>query len=747
MTVNIYFFYVLLSITSLIATSASAAEAIEQSAYTGPFKVNLITISSNDFEAHVLALRKSKPVKEFSKEIDTLIARTKTIERPDLMAILMSYKFKEMVNFGQISEVKSQFEKYLTITETYRLRKARMRILRAQMHISDIEHDKKLSGKIRTDLINLAQNEIDLQTRARLYHSIGGSFKTYEYNDEAFRYLKLALDLFEEIKDDRGIIVVANTLADMYGSQSEPELAIRYFELALNYAEKKNDEFLLSVILYNIGHQYKNMSASPKAEPYLTKALEISTKLNDERGIAFANRTLGNYYREYSKFDKAFTHLSTAYNLFGKQQDSHNVVMSGLSLVRTHIDTQQFIKADTLLKEIVIKTEQLPHDQFTLRTYEILYDLRKAQGKSAEALEALENYTNRLEAQFKKDKEQSVENLLIKFDSERTEIENKLLKQENQITELRFDEQQKSLTIWVLSFLFVLTAGLVIIIVLVRQTRMKRRLKSMAFFAVNIAVIFPICLFFFPSLTDVLPFKKTNPYLLPTFIIILQVALYVTLMHIMKQQKLVFDTTINMKQTELNTLRAQSNPHFLFNTLNLIESEISTNPENAKASIYDLSDLLRSAVKLSQHNFSSLKSEFTTALHYLNIQQRRFRDRLEFDVDLPEECEEFVVPSLLVLPLVENTIKHAVAPYSRKAQIKLSANIVNDETSEENKLQIRIKDSGPKVDLSSVKAGEGTRILKRTFKLIYPDCHKIKFDSTDEGAELILTIPAEKKRE
>ncbi|NQZ08738.1 MAG: histidine kinase [Algicola sp.] len=229
---------------------------------------------------------------------------------------------------------------------------------------------------------------------------------------------------------------------------------------------------------------------------------------------------------------------------------------------------------------------------------------------------------------------------------------------------------------------------------------------------------------------------------IPSVILILEITLYIAVMYIIAQQERAFAAALNLQQAQLNVARAQSNPHFLFNTLNLIIAEISTNPDNAKEIVYDLSDLLRCTVKMAQNNFSTVRAELKMVENYLNLQQKRFSDRLGFHLDIAPDCVELLIPSLLLQPVVENTIKHAVAPHASKAHIEIQVSLVTNAEQQGDQLEIQIKDTGPQFEVAQIEEGDGFRILRQTLRLHYPAEHHIALESTPLGGQLTLSFPA-----
>lgn len=223
--------------------------------------------------------------------------------------------------------------------------------------------------------------------------------------------------------------------------------------------------------------------------------------------------------------------------------------------------------------------------------------------------------------------------------------------------------------------------------------------------------------------------------MLPRIFLIMEITVYVTFMWMLHQQELRFAMADQLKEAQLNVLKSQSNPHFLFNTLNMITADISTNPNRARESVFDLADLLRDSIRLSENQLVSVADEIQLVTLYLRLQQRRFHDRLTFSIDATPETMQILIPSLLLQPVIENTIKWAVAPYAKPATIRVSA------TESANRLHITVVDSGPGIQEHELTEGNGFRILRRTLDLWYSGDYKLSLQSTSNGGVFSLDLP------
>lgn len=230
--------------------------------------------------------------------------------------------------------------------------------------------------------------------------------------------------------------------------------------------------------------------------------------------------------------------------------------------------------------------------------------------------------------------------------------------------------------------------------------------------------------------------EPTGVMIMPRVVLALEITIYLAVMRILRQQERAFASEASLREAELNVLRAQSNPHFLFNTLGLITSEISRDPDNAKEIVFDLADLLRSNIQLAEQSRTTLTEEIRLVSLYLALQQQRFKDRLSYTVDIAPDAGLLSVPALLLQPVVENTVKWAVAPHPGASRIAVSARRRGD------RLSIVFRDSGPVFDDQNVVEGNGFRILRKTLALNYPDQWQLSLESTPEGGVLSIDIPA-----
>jgi hypothetical protein len=129
------------------------------------------------------------------------------------------------------------------------------------------------------------------------------------------------------------------------------------------------------------------------------------------------------------------------------------------------------------------------------------------------------------------------------------------------------------------------------------------------------------------------------------------------------------------REAELKALKAQVNPHFLFNSLNSISALTNIDPAKAREMCIRLSDFLRNSLRLGERTSIPFGEELALAGTYLDVEQVRFGKRLRVTRDFDKACDACQVPPLLMQPLVENAIKHGIASLTEGGEIALSAHV------------------------------------------------------------------------
>jgi len=221
--------------------------------------------------------------------------------------------------------------------------------------------------------------------------------------------------------------------------------------------------------------------------------------------------------------------------------------------------------------------------------------------------------------------------------------------------------------------------------------------------------------------------------------IIVIILYYVIIYYNNFTQKVLSESNFNalMTEAELKSLKYQINPHFLFNALNSISSLTISNPEKAQEMSINLSDFLRKTLSVNDVKKILLIEEIENIKLYLKIEKVRFEDRLEFNFDIPEKCNDIFIPNMILQPLVENAIKHGVYESSETVEINLSCKI------KEKFVEIKVSNTYDPSSVSNIGEGIGLSNINSRLKLIYKRTNLVSITKSDNIFTVLLLIPIE----
>lgn len=193
-----------------------------------------------------------------------------------------------------------------------------------------------------------------------------------------------------------------------------------------------------------------------------------------------------------------------------------------------------------------------------------------------------------------------------------------------------------------------------------------------------------------------------------------------------------------LQQAELQALKTQLQPHFLFNTLNAISALSFDAPEVASRVIAQLSDLLRFSLKSGRAEETTLKEELDFVRKYLQIQQILLQERLQTEWEIAPDTLDACVPNMFLQPLVENSIRHGIAPKESGGCIKISSRKIGDT------LEIRVGDDGLGFtsEDSETDGGIGLANTRARLRHLYGEAQKFELNQPSSGGVIItITMP------
>ncbi len=238
------------------------------------------------------------------------------------------------------------------------------------------------------------------------------------------------------------------------------------------------------------------------------------------------------------------------------------------------------------------------------------------------------------------------------------------------------------------------------------------------------------------SWTDAGPWMLVAVYATTLF----SVALPIKIWNSNLNEKRLEQQQLRLNEARLAALSSQINPHFLFNTLNSVASLIRLNPDQARQVVYKLSKILRRLLR-QQDNFITLGEELGFIEDYLSIEMVRFGDKLRFVKEVEPDTLDLLVPSMLLQPLVENSIRHGLASKVDGGTIRVRGRRLGSQ------LQIVVEDDGvgiPEARLARMfeQGGIGVNNVNERLKVLYGDSYRMWIDSRPgEGTSTGIEIP------
>lgn len=203
--------------------------------------------------------------------------------------------------------------------------------------------------------------------------------------------------------------------------------------------------------------------------------------------------------------------------------------------------------------------------------------------------------------------------------------------------------------------------------------------------------------------------------------------------HMMQESRL----QVKINEAELQTLKSQINPHFLFNSLNSISSLTMTNPEKAHEMIIKLSGFLRYSLAHDPNKLIPLKQEIENVEAYIAVEKIRFGEKLIFEKTISQECFGHKVPFLILQPLIENAIKHGVYESTEPITIKISCSPQADQS-----VQITISNNFDPEALPRKGTGTGIKNIIERLRIIYQLNDLFTYRKTEDHFEVQIIVPS-----
>ncbi|MEN8247959.1 MAG: histidine kinase [Bacteroidota bacterium] len=195
----------------------------------------------------------------------------------------------------------------------------------------------------------------------------------------------------------------------------------------------------------------------------------------------------------------------------------------------------------------------------------------------------------------------------------------------------------------------------------------------------------------------------------------------------------------SLKTAELNMLKAQINPHFIFNSLNSVSSLTLTDPKRAHEMVIQLSDFLRYSIRKNADQLVTLEQEIEAINLFLAIEKIRYGDRLGVNIKCNDETLQLKLPALILQPLIENAIKYSLYETDKESEINIEC------SRQEGSLLLKIINTYDADAVINKGEGIGLKNVRSRMNLVYNRIDLLETNKNDSLFKVTLTVPQDEK--
>ena len=456
--------------------------------------------------------------------------------------------------------------------------------------------------------------------------------------DKALNLALKTKKIQDSIKDVEGLIYTNSNIARIYNHLEKSDKAIEIQLENLELLKESPNINIKAQIHFYLGAAYSEKKDFNKAILHYKLTKNIAEKVGFKTGVAIANSSLGIIENKTGNYHSAITYLSKSLEFFVKNKQVANIAHTNLELATVYANLGNLNKAISLNEEAIKIYENQKNQKNLRRIYFEQSNYYKRKKDYLNSSKFLEKHYKIKDSIFAKEKVSIIEEMQAKYETEKVIAEKENAKKETAIAKLQSKKNQN------LFFTAVLLGTLILISSLLFLSRIKTKKKAELI---------------------ALELKET-------------------------QKRLAIEK--QYKDSELKALKAQMNPHFIFNALNSIQDYIVLNQKNlASDYLGKFADLIRNYLHFSDTGYISVPEEIHNLNLYLELEKLRFEDELNytFIVDEKVNSEMIKIPTMLIQPYVENALKHGLLHKKNSRELRISVSKISN-----NIIQFIIEDNG-----------------------------------------------------
>ncbi|UKN00807.1 tetratricopeptide repeat protein [Paracrocinitomix mangrovi] len=438
---------------------------------------------------------------------------------------------------------------------------------------------------------------------------INGGVSYYHLNklDKAVEVWYMALDLKDKLNDKKGMANVLNNIANVEIDLNELDRAKSNFQDILQIQIEIGDSNGIGRTYNSIGYIHRVKGDDSLALDYYSKALEIRSQIGNELGVAACYNNIAFIHRQREEFNQAIKEYEKARLIYEKYDDQIGLLTVLNNLANCYFELGNFIKAKNFATQGYKIASEKKKDSELIHLAEILYKINKQQNNPGPALKYYEEYISLRDTIDSEKHYKALINQELNYEFEQKEKINELNREkERELEELKHENE-----------------------LAIADERSSRLMISAIIVGIGLIVVFILLFFIYRQL------KLTK-----------------------SQKEIIEKQNIEI---EMKALRAQMNPHFIFNSLNSINSYIIKNKAEIAADyLTKFAKLMRLVLENSEKNLITLENELESLKYYLDLEQLRFNGNFEYELNIKMDTDFIRVPPLILQPFVENAIWHGL---------------------------------------------------------------------------------------
>jgi len=449
--------------------------------------------------------------------------------------------------------------------------------------------------------LNALQESGEMKAAASLYNNLGMIYREKGNNPKALEYYEEYLRIGERLQDSNILSTGFNNLGTLYSDQGNYTRALEYYQKAQGLAEKQEDKYGRAIAYNNIGSVYFTQGLFEEALTEYKKSLDIRLGLNDLRGVGLMYNNIGLVYKDQRDYPRALEYFRKTLEIQEKLGDKPGLSSLYYSLGTLFTDQKVYSKAAEFCAKGLAVSEEIGALRPARNACSCLYEAYKGMGNSSKALAWHERFVSLNDSLQKEETNRHLE----KLEFEKEILTDSLLREEEK-QQLRFAYQAD----------------------LNSKTQTRNLILGVSIGILLLALVFMSRMLYFQKRSEGFQYQTQQ----------------------LEKQQLI---------NEIDLLKTQVNPHFLFNSLSILSSLVHVNPDLSEQFIDQLSRSYRYILDQKDQLLVTLRTELEFIRSYAFLLKIRFDNKFDLRINLEEETlDKYKIAPLTLQLLVENAVKH-----------------------------------------------------------------------------------------